>query len=301
MPTFNTPEPISVIVELGVGDLRIEASDRSDTVVEVRPSDPAKRSDVNAAENARVEYADGRLSVKAAKGWRQYTPRGGGESIAVQINLPAGSEVRADAGVAAFHCTGRLGTCRLTTGMGDLEIEETGGSTRFKTGIGDITVGRALGHVEVTTGSGAVRIESVDGTAVVKNSNGSTWIGEIVGDLRANAANGTIVVDQAGATVTAKTANGDVRLGEVGNGAIVAETARGKIDIGIRPGTAAWLDLDTRFGNVHNDLDAVARPEAGEATVEVRAHTSFGDVTVRHAYDDGPGGRLTLAPHRLGR
>jgi len=57
MPTFDTPEPISVTVEIGVGDIRIVASDRTDTVVEVRPSDEAKKSDVTAAEQTRVEYA----------------------------------------------------------------------------------------------------------------------------------------------------------------------------------------------------------------------------------------------------
>ena len=61
MRTFDTPEPISVTVELGVGDLRIVASDRTDTMVEVRPSDAAKKADVTAAEQTRVEYA-GRAS-----------------------------------------------------------------------------------------------------------------------------------------------------------------------------------------------------------------------------------------------
>ena len=65
MPTFDTPEPISVTVEFGVGDLRIVASDRTDTMVEVRPSDPAKKADVTAAEQTRVEYAGGRLLIKA--------------------------------------------------------------------------------------------------------------------------------------------------------------------------------------------------------------------------------------------
>ncbi|HYT38561.1 MAG TPA: DUF4097 family beta strand repeat-containing protein, partial [Acidimicrobiia bacterium] len=133
------------------------------------------------------------------------------------------------------------------------------------------------------TGSGAVRIDSLDGTAVVKNSNGDTWIGEITGDLRVNAANGKIVVDQAQATVAAKTANGDVRLRDVTRGAVVAETARGKVEIGIRDGVAAWLDLDTRFGTVQTELEAAERPAAGEAAVEVRARSSFGDITVRRA------------------
>ena len=103
MPTFDTPEPISVSVELGVGDIRIEASDRADTIVEVRPSDPAKKADVTAAERTRVEYAGGHLSVKGPSGWRHWMPRRGSESIDVVIGLPAGSRVHAEAGVAALH------------------------------------------------------------------------------------------------------------------------------------------------------------------------------------------------------
>jgi len=281
MPKFDTPEPISVTVELGVGDIRVVASDRTDTVVEVRPSDDAKKSDVAAAQQTRVEYASGRLLVKAPKGWRQYSFRGGGESIDVRIDLPAGSNVRGDAGVAAFHCTGRLGECHLTTGVGEIHVDEAGRQVELKTGVGDITVGRAGGNAEVTTGSGVVQISGVGGTAAVRNANGETWIGEVAGDLRVNAANGTITVDQAQAAVAAKTANGNVRLGAVARGTILAQTGFGNVEVGVLEGSAAWLDLNTRFGNVHNDLDAAERPGPGEDTVEVRARTAFGDITIR--------------------
>src|SRR2546423_180199 len=113
MPTFDTPEPISVTVEIGVGDIRIVASDRTDTIVEVRPSNSAKKSDVTAAEQTRVEYSGGRLMIKASKGWRQYTFRGGGESIDVQIDLPAGSHLRGVAAVGALPCTGRPRDCHF--------------------------------------------------------------------------------------------------------------------------------------------------------------------------------------------
>ncbi len=135
----------------------------------------------------------------------------------------------------------------------------------------------------LSTGSGAIWIGAIDGTAAVKNSNGDTWIGEVTGDLRVRAANGKIVVDQAEAAVVAKTANGDIRIGEVSAGAILAETALGKVEVGIRDGVAAWLDLSTRFGNVQSDLDAVEHPQAGDNAVEVRARSSFGDITIRHA------------------
>jgi DUF4097 and DUF4098 domain-containing protein YvlB len=282
MPTFDTPDPISVTLELGIGDIRIVATDRTDTIVEVRPSDDAKRPDVTAAQQTRVEYAAGRLLIKAPKGWKQYTFRGGGESIEVQIELPAGSHVRGEAAIAAFRCTGRLGECRFKTGIGEIRLEQAG-PAQLKTGMGDITVDRAVQHADLSTGSGAVQIGGIDGTAVVRNSNGDSWIGEVTGDLRASTANGTISVDRAHATVVAKTANGDVRLGEVSRGAVLAQTANGQLDVGVREGVAAWLDLNTRYGNVHNTLDRGERPEPGEDAVEVCARTSFGDITIRHA------------------
>jgi DUF4097 and DUF4098 domain-containing protein YvlB len=283
MPTFDTPQPISVTVELGVGDIRIAASDRIDTIVEVRPSDGAKKSDVTAAKQTRVEYASGRLLVKGPKGWRQWTPRGGGESIDVEIALPAGSHVQAEAGIAVLRCTGRLGECRYQTGIGDIQLDQAG-PVRLKTGVGDLTVDAVRDHAELTTGSGAVQIGSIDGTAVIKNSNGDTWIGEVTGDLRTNAANGRISVEKAHATVAAKSANGDVRLGEVARGAVLAQAGLGKLDIGIRDGVAAWLELNTRYGNVHNSLDAAQRPEPGEDTVEVRARSSYGDISIRRSF-----------------
>jgi hypothetical protein len=288
MPTFDTPEPISVTVELGVGDLRIVASDRTDTMVEVRPTDAAKKADVAAAEQTRVEYAGGRLLIKAPRGWRQYTFRGGGESIDVQVELPAGSNLQGETGVAALRCSGRLGECRYKTGVGDIRLDQAG-AVQLRTGVGDITVEGADGDAELTTGSGSLQIDRVGGAAVVKNSNGDTWIGEVAGDLRVNAGNGRISVDQARETVAAKSANGDVRLGEVGHGSVLAQTGFGKVEIGIRDGVAAWLDLNTRFGNVNNDLDAAGRPGQDEDAVEVRARTAFGDITVHRslAHDTG--------------
>lgn len=282
MPTFDTPEPISVSLELGVGDVRISATDRADTVVVIRPTDAAKKSDVTAAEQTLVEYAGGRLLIKAPKGWRQWTFRGGDESIDVEIALPAGSHVRGGGGIAALHGTGRLGECHYQTGLGDIHLEQAI-PAQIKTGIGDISVARALGDAELTTGSGAVQIGSIEGRAVIKNSNGDTWIGEITGDLRVNAANGKVSVDQAHAGVVAKTANGDIRLSEVARGEIVTQTALGKLDIGVRDGVSAWLDLNTGHGHVHSSLEATDRPGPGVATVEVRARSSYGDISIHRS------------------
>jgi hypothetical protein len=282
MPTFATPEPISVTLELVIAHVRIVAADRPDTVVEVRPSDPAKKADVTVAEHTGVEYADGRLQIKAPRGRRLHSFRSDPGSIDVQIDLPAGTHLRGHTGIGTLRASGRLGECSYGIGAGDIQLDRAG-PVQLKTGVGHVTVGRAGGHTVVTSGTGAVRIDGVDGTAVVKNANGDTWIGEVTGDLRVASANGSISVDRSPATVAAKTARGDVRLGEVARGDVRAETAYGQVEVGIRDGVAAYLDLDTRFGKVHNDLDAAEGPAPGEATVEVRARTSFGDITVRRS------------------
>lgn len=279
MPTFETPEPILVTIDLAVGDVRVVASDRADTVVEVRPTNPARKSDVKAAEQTRVEFAGGRLSIKAPRSWRTFSLLSGGESIDVEIGVPSGSELRGDAAVATINTSGRLGACRVKTSAGDIRLDETG-PAECRTAAGDISIEHVGGRAEVTTSSGSLHIGRVDGDAIVKNSNGRTWIGVVIGELRVNSANGTIVVDRAHASVVAKTANGDVRLVEVMRGSISAQTAAGKVEIGVHDGVAAWLELNTSFGVVHNRLDSAAQPEPSEETVEIHARTSFGDITV---------------------
>ncbi|MFI5282916.1 MAG: DUF4097 family beta strand repeat-containing protein [Candidatus Dormibacterales bacterium] len=223
MPDFETPEPISVTITLGVGDVRIIASHRTDTVVAVNPSDAAKPADVQAARETRVEYSEGRLSIRAPKLWKQWTPFGGSESIDVAVELPSGSQVECQAGVAEVRCEGRLGDCAFIIGAGSIRLDDTG-HLRLSTGAGSVSVGRVVGRGEIT-GSGEVRISEIHGPAVIKNLNGVTWVGEVEGDLRCNAANGDIAVDRALGAVKAKTANRAVRIGEVVPGSVERRTS----------------------------------------------------------------------------
>jgi DUF4097 and DUF4098 domain-containing protein YvlB len=281
MPTFDTPEPISAVVDLAVGDVRITASDRADTVVEIRPTDASHEPDARAAEQTRVEYSAGRLLVKGPR-QRALSMFGKPGSIDVTIDLPTGSQVHGDAAVAAFHGAGRLGECRIKTAAGDIQLEHTG-PLDLHTGAGAIVVDRAAGPAEVSTGSGRVRLGEVDGTAVIKNSNGDSWVGEAAGDLRVNAANGTISVGHAGADIDARTANGDVRIGGVTRGSASLKTSMGEIEIGIGAGTAARLDVHTQFGQIQNHLDAADAPGPSDQTAEVSARTSFGDIVIRRS------------------
>ena len=85
---FRDAQPISATFDLSVADVRIIAGDRADTIVEVRPTNQTRNSDIKAAEQTRVEYSNGRLSVKMAKDWTRFTPFGGVASVDITIELP---------------------------------------------------------------------------------------------------------------------------------------------------------------------------------------------------------------------
>ncbi len=194
--------------------------------------------------------------------------------------MPAGSDLHGTGQATDFRADGRLGEARVKTGIGSILLAEAA-TLNLKNGIGDIGVEHVTGDAEVTTGSGDVRLGTLDRSAVVKNSNGDTWIGTARSDLRVSAANGDIAVEVAEASVVAKSSNGDVRLGDVARGSVVLETRLGDLEVGIREGTAAWLDVRAAAGRVHNALEATEAPGRSADTVEVRGRTTAGSVVIR--------------------
>ncbi|TDD22736.1 hypothetical protein E1294_10780 [Nonomuraea diastatica] len=301
MPTFDTPEPIAAVIDMATATIRINASDRTDTVVEVRPSDELNDADVRAAEHTEAEYADGRLLVRTGKahvgltsGWGLSLDKlvespaswarsllDGPGSVDVTIDVPAGSRLDVKS-AAPVMCRGPLGEVTIVTSHGDIRVEQAG-RLRLKSTYGDISVTRATGHAEVTTTHGGIRIGEVDGTAAVKTSHGDVRLREVTGELRLNSAHGDMTVDRALAGVAVKTAYASVEIGEAVSGSITMETTGGGLELGIRDGTAAWLDVSSTYGTVDVSLDPSDVPAETDQVVEVRAHTTHGDIVIHRS------------------
>lgn len=279
MPSFETPEPISAIARVDAGSIRFTAADRRDSVVDVQPRDPKKDQDVRAAEQTEVSYAGGKLDIRTPK---QRYPFGRTGTVDVSVDLPEGSRVEVTGSWAEVRGDGRLGEVRVKTSSGDVRFATTG-PLHLTASHGSISVDRVVGSAEIVTSSGSMRIGTVEGAAVLKNSHGTTIVGHAVGDLQVNGANGDIIVDRAEGSVAATTAHGTLRLAEIARGSAQLETSYGAIDVGIRAGTAAWLDVSSSSGRVHNSLTASDSPDDSEDTVEVRARTRYGNIDIRRA------------------
>ncbi|RSN44112.1 hypothetical protein DMC64_21690 [Amycolatopsis sp. WAC 04197] len=281
MPSFATPEPILADLEPVVGNVRIVAGDRTDTVVEVAPLDENNESDVDAAKRTVVEFSGGTLTVRAPK-MRLLDFSRRTRSIDVTIELPAGSRVQGSTGPGDLTVAGRIGACRYKSGTGHIRLDRTG-ELKLHTASGNIVVEHADGNADISTSSGRVQVGAIDGTAVVKNSNGPTTVGTVADSIRLRSANGDITVDKAESGVEAKTANGSVRVLDAARGTLTLETSLGDVEIGIREGSAAWLDVNTGFGRVLNDMTASTAPGDATDKVEVHAGTAVGDIIVHRS------------------
>ncbi len=280
---FETPEPISAVIELVAGEAHIAAGARQDTVVEVGPTDSANQADVNAAAAVRVEFSAGTLSVRSSGRWRSWSPFGYGGSVTIRIGLPSGSRLAGGTSMGEFRCTGELGDCQLKTSLGDVHVEQAA-SARLTGGAGSVILERASGDVELNAASGEIRAGEIDGSAEVKNANGDTHITRITGELRVKSANGDVAVGHASGPLVVKTAYGDVRVDDASGSSAVAESGCGTVEIGVRDGVAAWLDLHTGYGRLENELEAAGAPKPGDPRIEVRARTGYGDITIRRSY-----------------
>ncbi|MFD4356301.1 GIN domain-containing protein [Nocardia sp. NPDC058518] len=210
MPTFQTPQPITVAIDVPCGDVTVVAADRTDTVVEVRPADTSSKADVRAAEQIQVEFAGGKLSVEAPKKWKTFTPFGGNPVVSVTVEVPIGSVLDATVAMGRLVSIGEFDQSDLEVSAGDIVVERPGGS------------------------------------------------------------------------VTAKTAKGNIRVDEASRGVLRLETSMGDLEVGIRPGSAARLEVNALYGSVQNRMEPVDQSQGSGDAVQVFARNLYGNVTVGH-------------------
>jgi hypothetical protein len=278
MPTFPAPTPVPVVVDVPFGNLHVIASERDDVVVTVLPADPAKSGSVRAAEETRVERDGDAVTIIYPAAWKQFVlPFAAGGAI-VNIELPAGSDLRGKAG--SLFAEGRLGAVDLNLNGGDVRLDEVA-RLDLKASAGSVVVGHATGPTTVKASAGSVRITEFSGEGTVRASNGTTTIGSVTGTLDVVGAHAEIAVGRVHGTLSVKSAHAGIRVDRVESGSVTLTTSFGSIEVDVPEGTAAWLDVTSEHGTVRNQLTPTEGPVENEATAEIHASTGWGDIIVR--------------------
>ncbi|BCJ62239.1 DUF4097 family beta strand repeat-containing protein [Micromonospora endophytica] len=175
MRTFDTPTPVSVLLDIPAGRVQFIAADRADTTVEILPADAARSRDVQAAERIEVAIGDGVLRIEAPKATNRILGASG--SVEVTVQLPAGSRIEAKAANVDFRGVGRLGDVTVDGAQGTVNLDETA-SARLTWQSGSISVGRLGGPAQISTEQGDLHItEAVTGTITLRTEHGDITVG----------------------------------------------------------------------------------------------------------------------------
>ncbi|MGX1369241.1 hypothetical protein RKD19_004600 [Streptomyces canus] len=175
MQKFDTPAPLTTVIDLPAAHIQVIAADRADTTVDIRPADPAKNRDTKAAEQIQVHYQDGVLRITAPPATSRHLGPSGAAEVTVQ--LPAGSRVETTSAAVRFRAVGRLGDIVLDGAHGPVKIDEAA-SLHLTATDSDITVQRLTGPGRITTQRGHITLhEAHTGTLELTTQQGDITLG----------------------------------------------------------------------------------------------------------------------------
>jgi DUF4097 and DUF4098 domain-containing protein YvlB len=263
--TFDVTGPIKVEIELGSGDIDIDATLEGKAEVELIAHDEESE---RLLEAARVEFANGRLLIDVPKkrSGFSFAIVFGQSGITCRVRCPESSDVTTRTKSADVRVRGTIGSLSSSTASGDTGAEHVRGDVQLKSASGDLEVSQADGSVSAQTASGDVEL------------------GVVRGKVSANSASGDISIGEAYADVDVNTVSGDQHHGAVMRGRVTAQAVSGDIVIAVRRGSKAHLDCSTVSGDTASELDSIDAPSGDGPLVDIRAKTVSGDIRITRAH-----------------
>lgn len=282
--TFETPGDVRLEVRIGGGEVRLETAETQETTVVLEPLRDNDASTAAVA-NARVELRERGGGYEVVVDARD---RGRGlfrnAEVLVSVTCPEGSSVETKTGSADVSGRGRFGSVEVESGSGDIEFGDVSGDARVNAASGDVQLGNVGGYARLNSASGDIQARVLAGEAKINTASGDIIVREVHGELGANSASGDVLVREARSSVSVNTASGDQEIGRVVEGNISLKSASGDLKVGIAEGSSLWVDARSRSGDVRSELPVSdSPPENGGPSVELRATTMSGDITVSRA------------------
>jgi len=268
--SFETHQPVKLYVEIGRGNVTLEATGTTESTVEVT----GEHSD-----EVLVEQNGDQISVLAPKIRTGFF--GGEPNLSVTVKVPTSSEVYAKTGSADIRASGLWGTTQLKSGSGDVEVESVDAPAVVETGSGDISVDRVLEEARIKSGSGDVRVREAGSSTVVHTGSGDVEIGQAAGPTVVKTGSGDLRIATADGDVSMSTGSGDAIVERLNRGKFSLKGASGDVAVGIPSGIPVWTDISSVAGRVRSDLVGAGAPAEGQDYIELRAKTVSGDITLK--------------------
>ncbi len=293
---FDTPQPLSLDIGDSHGPVTVELTDTAVTHVEVRHAPDANSPDwrgglagllnwvteqfgeagvrtgrdadrgrerepaTEAVRRTRVELTGNRLVVRTPN-----TAPLRNIPLAGRVQAPAHSELSVQAGSGDVTVTGTAVRAQVQSGGGAVSVAESTERATVRTGSGQLHLGRMAGGVHARSGSGDVEITGLFDASSVVTGSADVWLGEV------------------GADVLVRSGSGDLSITDAASGEVELITGSGEIQVGLRRGRSAEVDLTSSAGSARSDLDVRDTPLEENPNLHVYGRTGTGDAVLTSA------------------
>lgn len=223
---------------------------------------PGSTAGAEAVRQTRVDFTAGRLVVRTPKELQLRSV-----PIAVSVQAPAGSHVEASSGSGQVNIAGPAGRLTLHTGSGRISTDQAEGSVKIDTGSGTVRLGPMAAGLRAKTGTGDIEVTAVGGASTVVTGSGDVWLGAVTAD------------------VLARTGSGRVTIANAASGELELHTGSGAIQVGVRKGSPAEVDLSSASGEARSELELSTTPPENKPALRVRGRTGSGSALVTPAVE----------------
>jgi DUF4097 and DUF4098 domain-containing protein YvlB len=249
---FPTPTPVHLYVENAAGSIEVLADAGAETTVDISGR---YHEDLVVVELS----GDGRrLTIRPRRRHRLRNLR-----LDITVHLPAGSTIEAATASAGLTVHGEIADLKAAAASAAVSADDVTGSVAVQSASGSLRVGAVGGSLSFTSASGSLRADRVGGECHATTASGSLTIGVADDDVAASAVSGSVTVREAH------------------RGTVDLSATSGSIQVGVRRGTVAWLDVSSLSGHTRSDLTAQDdTPAGGGSVLTVRARSVSGSVAV---------------------
>ncbi|MFZ1517948.1 MAG: hypothetical protein WAU11_04195 [Ignavibacteriaceae bacterium] len=192
------------------------------------------------------------------------------DDFVLEVFLPENFNLDLSSGAGNITFNGKiLGKVDVSTGGGNVKLQDVGDRLSVSTGGGNISVGNIFAETEIVTGGGNINIGDIKSRTEVSTGGGNISIGNIGGNVEVSTAGGIISVGKVTGNAELSTAGGNINL-EGASGKVEVSTAGGNINLKNISGS---VDGNTAGGNIVVELNS-------NITGNCELNTGGGDISL---------------------
>lgn len=290
---FPTSEPLELDLSNTVGPIAVELSDSGTTHVEVRHDPNAGFGDwrspltgllswvseqlgeagirtggdksanepiTEAVRQTRMDLSGSRLVVRTPSTMPLRTV-----PLGITVRAASESQISVQTGAGPVTVTGSAGRVQIQSGSGAITLDRATGPTTIRTGSGQLQLGPMTSGIQARSGSGDIEIASIEAPSSVVTGSGNVWLGAVSDD------------------VLVRSGSGNITLTDTASGQAELITGSGDLQVSLRHGVLAEVDLTSSTGTANSELPIAEEPPDNEPTLRIYGRTGTGEALVSSA------------------